>query len=252
MAELSVAAQTAISYLDDVEKAEKELDHTDNCLIRERYGLPVLSGDLRLAYAEANGLEGTEKDFVLAQCHFREGMIKWSLADGFKSLAVPEYQAKVKSYTAEAAQSFQKALDLDQDPRYYYYLGLMCVTLKRPAEAVKYWEQAAAGDNSTIAIEARKQIGRIGPVAVTPVAVTASSPTASVAPSAYETVNGSGSAHSGDGGFVRQKAPNWGEVTKGGIALVIGVLTAAFLIGIPIALWGIYMIAKGFIQQVDV
>lgn len=243
MEDLSVAAQTAMSYLEDVEQATDELDRNDNHLIRETDGLKLINGDLRLARQEIPRADADEQAYLEGLCAFREGMIKWSIASGhskYYSLG-GEHKQKTHRFTADAGESFSKAIAADPKPLYQYYLGIIYKMMERKAEAVQMFELAANGDNPKIAVEARKEMGRIGPVTAP---ARSASPAASGSSAPMSSADG--------GGFVRKKQPQWGEIVKGGIALVIGFFLSGILIGIPIALWGIFLIIKGFVQQVDV
>lgn len=243
MAEMSVAGHTVMSYLEDVEQATDELDRNDNHLIRETDGLTLINGDLRLARQEIPRADADEQAFLEGLCAFREGMIRWSIASGhskYYSLG-GEHKRNTHRFTADAGECFSRAIAADPRPLYQYHLGVVYKMMERKSEAVQMFALAANGDNPKIAVEARKEMGRIGPVAA-PI------------PSASQITYGSSAPvlSADGGGFVRKKQPQWGEIGKGSILLVIGILLSPILIGIPIAIWGIWLIIKRLTQQVDV
>lgn len=164
MAELSVAAQTVLSYLEDVEKANNDLDREDNHLIREQDGVNLIHGDLQLARNEIGRADPDEQRSLWGMSCFREGMILWSIALGhskFYSLGGEPKQATEK-FTADAGRAFANAVHADPKPQYQYYLGVIYKMMERKADAAQMFHLASLGGNPKIAVEARKEIGRLG------------------------------------------------------------------------------------------
>lgn len=235
MSNLSGSSRTALSYLKDVERAKDQLHRIDNYITREDEGYELMRGDLQLARRQASYLRGQERANLEAQCCFQQGSIYWAMADGQTPyLSLPDGKARYRELISKAAESFQLALNHDPEPLYHYCLGLMCVKLGRKTEALQHLQIVVSIGAPDLVSNAHTEIARLGLMGAS----------ASLAPG----TNGGMSVGSID--FVSRKEPDWSEITKGGIALVIGIFTAGFLIGIPIALWGIYVIAKGFIYKV--
>jgi tetratricopeptide (TPR) repeat protein len=231
--ELSIAAQTAISYFEDVERAIEKLNRNENHLMRDDEGNEIINGDLQLAHSEIIKSEAHEKSTLMGQYYFCIGLIKTSISvEQYKlARASTEIARNAKRNTAEAAEAFSKAITADPLPVYQYNLACTYLDLDRKSEAVQMFELVTNGNNSKLALEARKAIGRIGPVA--PIK------------------SASSSSNSDGGGFVRSQRAQWDEIIKGGIALVFGIALFKIFIGIPLAIWGIWLIAKGFIQKID-
>ena len=233
-ASYTVAARTALSYLDDVKAATDALCREDNHLLRAQVGQKIIQGDLRLARRELMGVSEEERPILEAKCEFCEGMIKYDIAQGYaKFYAVPDIKKQAQTALVEACEAFTRAINLNPRPNYYYTAGVVYSALGRNAEAVQMFEQAANGDDPDTAIEARKEIGRIGPVAPPSVAAVKS-----------------------DGGvsFTRQKKMDYGAGVKGIVAVVVGAALlphSAYIIGIPILLWGIWQIYAGFVKGID-
>lgn len=229
---LSIHAQTALSYLEDVEEAINELDREENYLIRERKAHKIISQDLSLARGEACQASEAEKPVIEAMCYFQEGMISLSIARGYNQIyAVPEGKRNTQTALANACEAFSKAINSNPKPTYYFFAGQVYGMLGRDPEAVQMYQIAASGDDPKIAIEARKEIGRIGPVSQSTSVVT----------------NSSG----GQVEFVRQKKLDWAAGIKGIIAVIIGLPLCVYLIGIPILIWGAWQIYVGFIRGID-
>ena len=117
MEELSTHAQTTLSYLKDVEQAGERLESIDNHLLRERAGLALINGDLRLASSELIAAESGELRFLRGLCSFREGTIYCSIASGYSKFSMlSEQQTAQYDYLARAAEAFAGAIAADPSP----------------------------------------------------------------------------------------------------------------------------------------
>jgi tetratricopeptide (TPR) repeat protein len=234
--ESSIACQTALSYFEDINQEIDKLDGYDTYIERERYGQPIIDGDLELAYSEIMKSDPHEQPILMGIYHCCIGRIKTSIyVRKDKSARICSDNSlgrDAKKNMAEAAEAFSRAIAADPLSSYQYYLACTYLDLERKSEAVEMFELVANGNNSKLALEARKTIGRIGPV----------TPIKSSSPSS----NGEG------GGFVRSQRAQWDEIVKGCIALFFGIALSGIIIGIPLAIWGIWLIVKGFIQKIDI
>jgi tetratricopeptide (TPR) repeat protein len=233
--ESSIAFQTAMSYFEDINQEIDKLDRYDVYVERERYGQPIIDGDLELAYSEIMKSEPHEQPILMGMYHCCLGRIKASiyvLQDKYARICSDNSVGRnAKKNMAEAAEAFSRAIAANPLPSYQYYLACTYLDLERKSEAVQMFELVANGDNSKLALEARKTIGRIGPVA--PIK------------------SASSSSNSDGGGFVRSQRAQWDEIIKGSIALFFGIALSGIIIGIPLAIWGVWLIAKGFMQKID-
>jgi hypothetical protein len=230
--ESSIAFQTAMSYFEDIDREIDKLDRHDHYIPRESDGKLIIDGDLQLVYAQIIKSEPHEQPILMGMYHCCLGRIKTSIyIPKDKSARICSDNSLVrdaKKNMAEAAEAFSNAIAANPLPSYQHYLACTYLNLDRKSEAVQMFELVANGDNSKLALEARKTIGRIGPVA--PV---------------QSSSNGEG------GGFVRSQRAQWDEIIKGSIALFFGIALSGIIIGIPLAIWGIWLIAKGFMQKID-
>ncbi len=229
----SVAAQTIESYLDDVKKQTDALERVDHYIPRDSAAKRIVDGDLRLARQEIPRAKPDEQPHLSASCLFREGLILTTRADAYgQALILDENKKTYARLMAEAANCFAQATQQAPQPVYYYDLGIALSAIGRKWDAVQAFEKAVNGEDAKLAMNARKQIGRIGPV-TPPV-------------NAAQTTAQQGGGVALQQAYTPAKKPNWTLVRNGAIALVGGILTIGFMIGIPIALIGIGMIVWGF------
>lgn len=238
--ESSIAFQTAMSYFEDInqeiDKLEQQQDHY---IPRESGGKLIIDGDLQLAYSQIIKSEPHEKTALMGIYYSCIGRIKTLIyIPQDKAARVlsdrKDIRRDANKNMADAAEAFSNAVAANPLPLYQYQLACTYLYLDRKAEAIQMFELVADGSDQKLALEARKTIGRIGPVAPVKSASSSSSPT----------VEG--------GGFVRSQRAQWDEIIKGSIALFFGIAMFKILIGIPLAIWGIWLIAKGFMQKIDV
>ena len=279
--EYSVACQTAVSYFEDINQEIQKIEQQDNYLLKESGGKAIIDGDLQLFHSEIMKSQPHEQPSLLGMYYSSIGRIKeLNYFAQIKFGIVNESIGKnAKKNLAEAAEAFSNAVAADPDPLYQYSLACTYLNLDRKAEAVQMFELVTNGDNSELALQARKTIGRIGPVTSvkpdsshqstnndnwvetdTPIKSNSSSlgddnsdRNRQQEPEWTDTqVKSNSSLYNSDGGgFVRSQRAQWDEIIQGSIALFFGIALSGIIIGIPLAIWGIWLIAKGFMQKID-
>lgn len=158
--EPSIAAKTALSYLQDVRSATKNLDTIDECVYRGMDGMDIINGDLTLAWQEITNVEPHEREYLEGLYHYSKGVILYSIASSY-SQALGISSKEAKEWTEKARESFASAVKVAPLPLYKYHLGLTLKTMDRLPEALQVFESAASDNNPEVAMEARKQVGRI-------------------------------------------------------------------------------------------
>ena len=236
--ESSIAFQTAMSYFEDIDREIDKLEQQqDHYIPRESGGKIIIDGDLQLAYSQIMKSEPHEKPALMGIYYSCIGRIKTLIyIPQDKAARIlsdrKDIRRDANKNMADAAEAFSNAVAANPLPLYQYQLACTYLYLDRKAEAIQMFELVTDGSDQKLALEARKTIGRIGPVA--PIE------------------SSSSSFNSTDGvGFVRSQRAQWDEIIKGGIALFFGIALFKIFIGIPLAIWGIWLIAKGFIQKID-
>lgn len=271
--EYSVACQTAVSYFEDINQEIKKLEQQDNYLLKESGGKAIIDGDLQLFHSEIMKSQPHEQPSLLGMYYSSIGRIKeLNYFAQIKFGMVNEGIGKnAKKNLAEAAEAFSNAVAADPDPLYQYSLACTYLNLDRKAEAVQMFELVTNGDNSGLALEARKTIGRIG--SVTPAKpdsshreannndwVETDTPIKSNSSSLgdnnsdrnrqHDTPIKSNSYDSSDRN--RQQEPEWGEIIKGSCALFFGfALIQLPIIGIPLIIWGGWIVIAYCMKKID-
>lgn len=245
---MSIHAQTAMSYLEDVRQGRSEMAADEGYADRLHIGNGLLRGDLRLAKEEAGKIEDEEnKKIIQSSCYFEEGMIYFSIAAGYARFARVSADSRKTSelYGDRCIKALQASADLHPDQATFYNLGLIHSNLDQKNEALQMFQKATEGDDVKTAIDARKEIGRIGPVSESaskptlPIANTASSPAAlssNSSPRIASTPASKSSINVEVGGLI------WG-----GILILIGCWLSsarAPLFGVPLMGWGAWLCYK--------
>ena len=271
--EQSIAAQTAVSYFEDINQEIKKLEQNDNYLLRESDGKAIIDGDLQLFYSEIMKSPTHEQPSLLGMYYSSIGRIKELnyVAQRKFGIVNESIGKNAKKNLAEAAEAFSNAIDADPFPLYQYSLACAYLDLDRKAEAVQMFELVANGDDSKLALEARKTIGRIGPVApVKPDSSHRSNNDIKTVPpekdkSSHPSSNdndwvetdtpiksNSSSLSDDSRDRTRKQEPEWDEIIKGGCALFFGfALIQLPIIGIPLIIWGGWVIVTYCMKQVD-
>jgi|GEM_PF-2925111 Tetratricopeptide repeat. len=223
--------QIALSYLDDVEQQTERLRaQSDSIVARAARAREIQKGDLALAYQELQKLEARGVDVRLARSivAFQEGNLCWAVACS-SGLETSEHTR----WTEKAAQLFESSLQDEENGAAYYNLGLCYSLLNRKHSAIQAFRKAEACGSDQLSIDAAKEIRRLDPTGrITAEADARSAQSASV--------------ESGYSAAIARKRPNWDLAKTGAGALVLGILTAGFLIGIPIAIIGLGMLLWAF------
>jgi hypothetical protein len=158
-----------------------------------------------------------------------------------------------KKNLAEAAEAFSSAVAADPFPLYQYSLACTYLNLDRKAEAVQMLELVANGDDSKLALEARKTIGRIGPVApVKPDSSHRSTNNNDWVETDTPIKSNSSSLGDDSRNRTRKQEPEWGEIIKGSCALFFGfALIQLPIIGIPLIIWGGWIVIVYCMKKID-
>jgi tetratricopeptide (TPR) repeat protein len=160
MSNLSVAAQTALSYLEDVEKQIERASEIENYATGVDRLKAIRLGDLQLARSEAANTTGSERNHVLAEIEFQDGMIDSAIADQYGKF-YPNTKGDVRRHMRAAGEAFSRAIQYDSRPAFHYFLGVAHAAVGEKEAAIAAFQQAANGDDPKIAVEARKEIGRV-------------------------------------------------------------------------------------------
>jgi tetratricopeptide (TPR) repeat protein len=275
--EYSIACQTAVSYFEDINQEIQKLEQQDNYLLKESSGKAIIDGDLQLFHSEIMKSQPHEQPSLLGMYYSCIGRIKeLNYFAQIKFGIVNEGIGKnAKKNLSEAAEAFSNAVAADPDPLYQYSLACTYLNLDRKAEAVQMFELVTNGDNSELALQARKTIGRIGPVtSVKPDSshqstnnndwVETDTPIKSNSSSLgddsrdrnrqHDTpIKANSSSLSDDSrDRNRQQEPEWGEIIKGSCALFFGfALIQLPIIGIPLIIWGGWIVIVYCMKKID-
>lgn len=167
-------------------------------------------------------------------CASTEARVQLAVYDAYCRFAsLPEYKPRIQHAIVRAAECLSQAIEQDPRPVYHYNLGLVLTMLDRKAEAARMFQLAADSDDTDIAIKARKELGRLGPIREQAMAQ---------APQAAP----------GGPAFVPRKKTNWPVATKGIVAVAIGIpLLAVPVIGLVVLGLGAFWLHKGFVVGLE-